>query len=288
MSTFSNTWKHIRRSPYQAFAAISVMALTFILGGLFVILAIGSQMLLNYFEQKPQIIVFFQDTKKEADIQKLVDKFKQNEKVATVKYVNKEDALTIYKDQFKNDPLLLEMVSADILPASIEVSATKIEYLSELAASLKNEPEVQEIVYQEDVVKLLVSWTTVIRSAGLILVLFLSAVSLFTVMTVTGMKIALKREEIEILRLVGAAKGYITNPFILEGVLYGAVGALVGWVVNVAMLLYAAPFLQTIFIGTPLFPIPLLFYLYFIGGLMLVGIFLGFTASALALSRYMR
>jgi cell division transport system permease protein len=261
------------------------MTLTFLLGGLFVLLSLGSQLLLNYFEQKPQIIVFFQDTKEEAAIEALVDKFKQNEKVASVTYVNKEAALAIYKEQFKNDPLLLEMVSADILPASIEVSATKIENLTELAASLKDEPDVQEIVFQEDVVKLLVSWTTAIRTIGLMLIIFLGLVSLFTVMTVTSMKIALKREEIEILRLVGASKGYIISPFVIEGVLYGVIGATIGWLVNVGILLYASPFLQTIFVGIPLFPISPLFYGYFFVGLITVGISLGFTASSLALSR---
>src|SRR3989344_1701091 len=126
MSIRRNTWKHIRRSPYQAFAAISVMTLTFLVGGLFVLLSIGSSVVLNYFEQKPQITVFFTDEKKETDIVALEDKLKQNKKVAAVKYISKDEALEIYKQQFQKDPLLLEMVSADILPASLEVSAETI------------------------------------------------------------------------------------------------------------------------------------------------------------------
>lgn len=288
MGTFSNTWKHIRRSPYQAFAAISVMTLTFLLGGLFVILTLGSQALLNSFEQKPQIIVFFHDTKKDEDIQSLKTQFEANPKVASVKYVNKEQALEIYREDYKENPLLLEMVSAEMLPASLEISATQIEYLTELAGSLENESDVEEIVFQEDVVNMLVAWTTIIRTLGLILIVFLGMVSLFTVMTVTSMKIALKREEIEILRLVGAAKGYIINPFVLEGVLYGIIGAFIGWLVNTAFLVYATPFLEPTFVGTSLFPIPTLFYVSFFAGLMVVGIILGFVASSLALSRYMR
>jgi len=288
MGTFSNTWRHIRRSPYQAFAAISVMTLTFLVSGMFFLLSVGSTIVLKYFEQKPQIIIFFKDTKKEADVNELQDRLKLMDKVASVKFVSKEDALAIYKEQYKNDPLLLEMVSADILPASIEVSATKIEYLPDLANLLKKEADVSDIVFPEDVVNILVSWTTSIRQVGMLLVIFLSLVSLFTVVTVISMKIALKREEIEILQLVGAANWYIRMPFMAEGIIYGLVGSLIGWIVNVLILVYASPLLMPLFVGIPLFPIPLVFYAIFLAMMLALGTFLGILASVLAIDRYLR
>jgi len=288
MSIRRNTWKHIRRSPYQAFAAISVMTLTFLVGGLFVLLSIGSSVVLNYFEQKPQITVFFTDEKSEAEITTLENTLKNNEKVAAVKYISKDEALEIYKQQFQKDPLLLEMVSADILPASLEVSAEKIEYLRELADSLKAESGIEEVVYQQEVVDLLLAWTNTIRTFGIALVVFLGFVTLFTIITVISMKIALKRKEIEILQLVGASPWYIRGPFILEGALYGMIGALIGWAVNVALLIYSSQFLQTLFVGIPLFPVPNLFYVAFLGTLLSVGMLLGIFASSLALLRYLR
>lgn len=288
MSVRKNTWKHIRRSPYQAFAAISVMTLTFLVGGLFVLLSIGSSVVLNYFEQKPQITVFFTDEKSEAEITTLENALQNNEKVASVKYISKEAALEIYKQQFQKDPLLLEMVSADILPASLEVSAEKIEYLRELADSLKAESGIEEVVYQQEVVDLLLAWTNTIRTLGIALVIFLGFVTLFTIITVISMKIALKRKEIEILQLVGASPWYIRGPFILEGALYGMIGALVGWVANVGLLIYSSKFLQTLFVGIPLFPVPNWFYAAFLGALLSVGMLLGVFASSLALLRYLR
>lgn len=287
MDTFSNTWRHIRRSPYQAFAAISIMSLTFIVSGMFFLINFGSSIVLKSFEQKPKIIVFFKDTKNEIDIKALEEKLKLVDKVASVKYVSKDEALVFYKEEFKNDPLLLEMVSADILPASIEVSAIKIEYLPELAEMLKAEPEIQEIVYQEDVVNLLVSWTNTFRTMGLVLILFLGFVSLFTVVTVIGMKIALRKEEIEILQLVGGSHWYIRFPFLVEGIIYGILGALVGWMTNTIILKYAEPFLSAVFFGIPLFPIPSLFFIYFLLGMLSAGWFLGVLASLLAINRYL-
>lgn len=284
----SNTWKHIRRSPYQAFAAVSIMILTILVSGIFLLLTVGSAVVLSYFEQKPQIVVFFKDAKKEADIKKLVAKLSDSDKVANVKYISKEEALTIYTDQFKSDPLLLEMVSADILPASIEVSAVKIEYLSDLARNLKNESDIEEIVYQEDVVNLLLSWTSAFRQIGLILVLFLSFVALLTVVTVISMKIALRREEIEILQLIGATAWYIRLPFLMEGMFYGLLGATIATSINIGTVIYATPFLQQLLTGIPVFPIPHWSFGVFILGNLTTGIILGLFASMLAVNRYIR
>lgn len=288
MSLVKNTWRHIRRSPYQAVAAVSIMLLTFVAAGLFTLISFGSTTVLKYFEQKPQIIVFFNDTKKEDEIMALRAKLKNLDKVADVKYVSKEDALKIYKEQFKKDPLLLEMVSADILPASLEISAKKIDYLPELAASFKNETDISDIVFPEDVIKLLTSWTNSIRIIGFIIVIFLGFVSLLTVVTVIGMKISLKREEIGILQLVGGTNWYIRGPFVLEGVFYGLFGSLIGSLINIGWLLYATPMLSNLFVGIPIFPIPVIFYAIFFMGMLGLGAFLGGTASLLAINRYLR
>ena len=66
--------------------------------------------------------------------------------------MSKDEALQIYKDLNKNNPLLLEMVTAEILPASLEVYATKPEYLSEIAEFLKKQQGIDEVVFQKNIV----------------------------------------------------------------------------------------------------------------------------------------
>ena len=284
---FIHVWRHIRRSPYQALAAVSNMTLTFIVVGLFVLISLASVIVLQTFEQRPQIIVFFNDTKKETEILKLKEKLEQMAQVSQVKYISQEEALTIYKEEFKNDPLLLEMVSADILPASIEISAHKIDDLNYLAKSLQKETGIEEIAYPKDVVEFLAAWNKAIRKIGFSLVIFLTMVSIFTLVTVIAMKIALKKEEIEILQLVGATPGYVRMPFVVEGVIYGLVGSLIGTMVNLGLLVYFNPFLSRLFGGFGLFPISYWFYLSFAGAMVAFGASFGFLASMLAINRYL-
>jgi len=286
MRHFKTVFQHIRRSPYQGLAAIGIMTLTLFVACLFFLTAIGSQVILSYFEKKPQITAFFADEKDQTSIENLEERLRKTNKVARLKFVSKEEALKIYQEQNKDDPLLLEMVTADILPASLEISATDAQYLAELAEILKNEPLVEDVIYQKDVVDALIAWVRGIRLAGSLLVSFLVIVSLLTILTIIGMKIALRKEEIEILKLVGASNWFIRMPFLLEGMIYGLVGAVLSWGVVYLLLWYLTPHLAPFLAGIPILPISPLLMVYLLLGMIVLAVFLGAFGSFLALLRY--
>lgn len=285
---FQTAWKHIRRSPYQALAALVIMVLTFFIISVFVLLSFGSEKILNYFETRPQITAFLKDDVSKEEIEALKDQLVNTGKVANLKYVSKEEALAIYREQNKDDPLLLELVTADILPASLEVSAVDSSSLTKLAEILKGAGAVEEVLFHEDVVATLTSWTQTIRKVGLVLVIFLVVVSLLVTSIIVGMKISIKKKEIEILQFLGASAGYIRNPFLLEGAFYGIFGALLAWGLAYLCLLYATPFLTSFLGEIPLLPIPFSFMLSLLGGEVLMGFFIGSLASFLAVRRYLR
>lgn len=297
MKLLSITWNHIRRSPYQSFAAVLTMFLTLLLAGIFFLTTSGSYFILKFFESKPQITVFFADKAGESQAQSLQKTLESTGKTASVKYVSKDEALAIYREQNKSDPLLLEMVTADILPASLEVSATDPNFLRDLEGVVRGAPGVEEVVYQKDVVDTLISWTNAIRLVGGTLAGFLAFDSVLIVTTVIGMKIALKKREVEILTLVGASPWYIRAPFIVEGGLYGLVAAVFAWTIIISVLLWLRPVLLG-FLGNigpihtllvdPLAPIFLLSTLLFGGGLILVGFALGSLGSLVAVGRYLK
>lgn len=288
---------HIRRSPYQAMAATLTMFLTFLVGGVFFLATMASVMILGYFEGKPQVTVFLTPKAGQLEADNLKAKLEATGKVAGTHYVSKEDALAIYRQQNQNDPLLLEMVTADILPASLEVSATDPQYLSELATVIGGSEGVDEVVYQRDVVDSLLAWTNAIRLVGGTLALLLVVDSLLIIGTVIAMKIAMKRDEIEILTLVGATPWTIRAPFILEGGFYGFVGAAFASVILSGVVAWLQPYLFT-FLGS----IPTLSGLFtsltssaflislavFLAGNMLLGFCLGALGSSIALRRFLK
>jgi cell division transport system permease protein len=288
MKHFKTTWNNIRRSPYQAVAAILIMMLTFLVISFFTFLVVGSSEIVNYFESKPQVTAFFKDEAKQSDINSLENNLQSTGKVATVKFVSKDEALKIYREQNKNDPLLLDLVTADILPASLEISALKIEDLSSISDTLKNSPFVQEVVFQKDVVATLTSWTSALRKIGLTLIVLLSLVSVFIMVTIIGIKISQKKEDIEIMRLIGATNWYIRWPFIFEGMFYGVIGAFVGWSISSAVLWYSTPFLASFLKGIPVLPVSPLPLLELLAIELVLAALLGAFSSFLAVLRYLK
>ena len=287
----------MRRSPYQTLAAILTMFLTFLLGGVFALTTGMSLSILRYFEGKPQLTVFFMEKagKPEADVLKIT--LEGTGKVASTKFVSKDDALAIYKEQNKNDPLLLEMVTADILPASLEVTAIDPRFLSELEPVIKEADGVEEVIFQKDVVDALLSWTNAIRIIGGTLAGLLAIDSLLIIMTVIGLKIAMKKEEIEILKLIGATQWYIRKPFVIEGGIYGVVGAFFAWLMMTILLLVfrssllsflgAIPVIHTLLIN-PLSSVFLISAGAFLGVLGITGFLLGAIGSLITLNRYIK
>lgn len=281
-------WKHIRRSPYQALAAVMIMVVTFLAVSVFTILTLGSSKVISYFESKPQVTAFFHDEATSSQIDQLKSQLMATGKVSKLRYVSKEEALQIYKEQNKSDPLLLDLVTADVLPASLEISTYSLTDLPVISASLRKDSIVQEVVFQQDVVKTLTTWTNAIRYIGLGLIVVLSIVSILIMATIIGMKISQKKEEIEVMQLIGATRWYISWPFIYEGMFYGTIGALVGWVVTSATLLGTSPFLSSFLQGIPLFPVPWYFYVGLLGGEILLAMLLGWFASLIAVRRYIK
>lgn len=294
MKTFKTTWRNIRRSPYQAFAAVLVMTLTFLFISFFTFLLFGSAKAISYFESRPQVTAFFRNEVKQADIDNLKSELMATNKVASAKFVSKQDALKIYREQNKNDPLLLELVTADILPASLEISTIRIEDLSTINNMLcKNNncddsPLISEVVFQKDVVSVLTSWTNALRTIGLTLIIVLSLVSVFIMVIIIGIKISQKKEDIGIMKLIGAGDWYIRWPFVFEGIYYGIVGAILGWLISAGALWYATPFLSSFLKGMPIFPVSPVLLLGLLGGEILVAVVLGTISSFLAVLRYLK
>lgn len=288
MVTFQYVKRNIRRTPYQAVTATMVMFLTFLVLSIFLLVAIGSQKILQYYESKPQAIAFFKDGTTDNDINAIKTSLEETGKVTSLKFVSKEEALAIYKERNKDKPILLELVTANILPASLEISAYSPTDLKPISQILKKEPVVEEVVFPEDVVQSLAKATTIIRWVGLGLVLFLIVFATLVILMVIGFKIRLRRNEIDTMRLLGASSWFIRAPFLLEGIIYGIIGASFAWLTSLSLLWYFAPFIEKNLSDLALYPVSwvMMAVLFLIE--IAVAILIGGLGSFAAVRRYLR
>lgn len=278
----------MRRTPYQTLAAILITTITFLVGYSFSLFSYTAQGVLKYFETQPQVIAFFSLDATPAQIQNVENTARSKPYVQDVTVVSKEEALELYKRDNQDDPLLLELVTADILPASIEVSGVDISSLPQIRQDLEAEEQVDEVVLQQDIIASLQTWTTTIRWVGIGSMVVLGVTAFLVIVIVTGMKVAAKRRSIQIMSILGASRWFIRGPFVYEGLLYGVLGSILGWTVMYLIFLYLTPWISG-FIGTiPVLPIPWQFFAYQAGVGTLVGLGLGSLASAVAAGRMLR
>ena len=247
----------LRRTPYQTFAAFSVLFFTLLLSGLMFISLSFLQGFLQYVEARPRIIVYFQTKATESEIFAVRDKVKGLGKTENIKYVSKAEAFNIYKEFTKNDPLLLEMTSPDILPASLEIDAKQPEFLTDIATFVKDQPAVDEVQYQEDIVKNLLSLTSTVRKTTAVFFSYLLFMSVIVLATTTSFKIALKKDEILLTKLLGATNWYIRKPFVYESIFLGLLATAIANIFLMTVLFSLNTFLNNYFAGVPSLDIPM-------------------------------
>lgn len=286
----SDALKQIRRTPYQSLAAVMVIFLTFFISSFFVLVSYASAKILQYFESAPQVIVFFNKGEDlgEQDISSIKSTLEATGKMSTFKYVSTREAEAIYKEKNKDNPLLLELVDYKILPPSIEISSYKIEDLEVLKDILAEQKGVTDIVYFEDIVKNLSNWVKNIKVFGGGVLGFLAVQSILTVFVIISMKIVSKKEELDVLRLIGATKGFIRQPFLLEGMVYGFFGSLLAFIFSYGLVLYATPTIMSWFQDIPVLPLPGKFLLLFVGGELGGGLIIGLVGSYIATARLIK
>ncbi len=289
MSFWRRVWHHLRRGPFQTLAAILAAFSVFLMATSFIFLLLTLFGAVRYFESRPELSAFLKDNVKQARVEQLIKNLRREPGIKEVRYISKDDALKIYRRLNKDNPLLLEMVTADVLPASIEVSASSPVSLQMVAKKLQNNKDLfEDIYFPKQVIEFLSRLVTILEWTGGGLLVFLGLYSLVTIMVVVGMKIALFSEEIEVLRLLGAGGKYIAGPFLFEGIFYNLAGFFLGSGSLLALIFIERSRIMAIFQQLSL-PLPdgrLLAC-----GLLFEGVFavlVGFLASFLAVRRYLK
>lgn len=289
---------YIRRSPFQALAATFVLTLTFFVATLVAVLVYSSSQLINYFETRPQVIAFLKDSATETNIADLQHKLEADGKVKEVKYVSKEEALSIYKKATSDNPLLGQLVSPSIFPASLEFSVSDLNFAQGVIDDVKEEAVVDSVGFTaalggesslNDVVSRLQTITLYVRIGGAVFVGMLALTSFVVLLIIISMRMSTRKEEVEILDLIGATQNFIRSPIIIEAYLYSFFGVVLGWIIAFIGILYLAPSAVMYFGEIPVLPretvgIFQLFGIIFGIELVISGI-LALSGSLLAVSR---
>ncbi len=223
----------IRRNALMSLAAIATMLLMLLLLAGFWLLQAGLEAGVTYVEQKVEIVADLRDTPGSESVlvvqaQALAADVAALPQVSQVRYVSKDEALALFRQRLRERGQvdLTGYLDRNPLPASLEVNLVDprdyqavVDLLSSRTAVVDSVVEVQQLIDR------LTSVTNVLRTGGLVVLLLVGIVVLFIIVNTIRLAVVARREEIEIMRLVGASDAFIRWPFIFEGALVGLLGA---------------------------------------------------------------
>ncbi len=232
---FSVTTKNIKRNKWLTISTILVSAIVFTLTSVFISASLILSKTVDYYEQRAQVIVFFKKGTEESEIFKFREQINNPEIIDELLYISQEEALEVYKQDFADNPELISTVTADSLPPSLEIRAKSIDSLltiiEDINIAKESNPNIDDVMYFKDVVNNIKTLSNIINVGGIALISSMILITIALIRVTIGFNIKIHQEEIEIMHLVGSPDKFIRTPFILEGAIYGFVGALLATII---------------------------------------------------------
>ena len=243
--------KNIGRNKMFSIASVATMAACIFLFGLFYAIVMNFNYIVEKAEEGVAITVFFDDDATESEKEDIGEKLEKAEGVLEVKYVSADEAWDKFKDDyfgesgelaegFKNDNPLANSDNYEVYMADVSKQKDVVSYAETLDG-------VRKVNKSDVVAKTLTSVNKLVGYISIAIIAILLAVSIFLISNTVTMGITVRREEIAIMKYIGAKDGFVRAPFVIEGLLIGVVGALIPLVLLYFMYDKAVAYVMTRF-----------------------------------------
>ena len=224
---FTSLW---RGRQAGLLSTLTIALALFVLGGFLVVTA-NLERLGSEWSNAAELSVYLKDDITPAERRAVESVLTPGDLIAAHEFVSKSDALARFKQTFGDLAAAVDGSGANPLPASLEVRLRPGPGVSasvdSLAARLRTMAGVADVRYDRQWLNRVLSAINVIRGVGLVLGSVLAIAAALTVANVVRLALYARREELDIMNLVGAPQAYVRGPFVMEGVLQGGIGALV-------------------------------------------------------------
>jgi cell division transport system permease protein len=279
----------LKRNYFMTIAALVTVFLSIVVLGGVLVFVYTTDALLAEVESKVEITVYLvtDPDPEPSEIEAMQGEIMGWSEVKSSTFVSKEDALERLKEDFKDNPEILEGLTGNPLPASFEIALNDPQTVETVAGRFDGDPIVDEVSYGKEIADKIFSFTSQARNFLLIFIVLLGIVAILLISNTIRLSIFARKREVEIMKLVGATNWFIRWPFLIEGVTVGFFGALFAAVV----VLVANSFLVGKIRGSmPFMAVPLDAVPYVIVTLVLlaVGVVIGAVGSGIGLRRFLK
>jgi len=293
-------WHSFMRSGFTSIASVLIMTITLFVITSLIFVQASLNASLTDIKEKVDVTVYFVPGAEEASIKKVEDSLAKLPEIKSVTYTSAEEALSNFKDKHSNDYLTLQALdelSENPLGASLNVKANDPSQYESIAKYFENDNAISKgaltiidkIDYHQNkiVIDRLTSIINGARSLGFAVSFVLIIISIMITFNTIRLIIYMSRDEISVMKLVGAGYKYVQGPFIVSGILVGVCASLLTILIFIPISIWLGNHM-TDFIGINLYQYYKSNFLQLFIIMLGSGILLGSISSFFAISRYLR
>ena len=223
----SNMFSH----GFMSFAAIGITVACLLIMGTFTLVAVNANQLLRDLEQENEILAYVDDSYDETQARALQKKLQSIPNVASVAFISKEEAMEEFKAQYPDEALFQDL-DPEILRDRYAIKIADLRQQKQTVEQVKAVEGIAKVNAYEEIAGGFITVRNVATVVCVALIAILFVVSVFIISNTIKLTTFDRREEIAIMRMVGATNGFIRWPFVYEGFLFGILGAAVAFLLQ--------------------------------------------------------
>jgi len=284
--------QNIRQDVFINLVTISTIAVTLLILSTFWLCFLNLNSFLQNWSEKIQITAYLNEGASPEQLKELKEKILGIKGIKELSFTSKDQALKLFREQLGGQNGLLDGLSSNPLPASWEIQLQKdfqnSERAEEIIGRLKNFKEINDLQYGQRWVERFSTFLNLLRLAAFFIGGLLILAAIFIVSNTIKLSVYARKEEIEIMKLVGAANWFIKVPFFIGGILQGLAGASIAMVILYGLykfLIHEFSPMLSLSLGTGGLTFLPWNHIYWI---LLGGMLLGFMGSLTSLGRYLK
>ncbi|MCL2003057.1 MAG: ABC transporter permease [Oscillospiraceae bacterium] len=270
---------------FSSFAAVGVITACLLIMGSFTLVAVNVQELVTELEQRSDINLTVDENLSDSMARSMGSRINEIDNVMRADFTSREEVFEAFAE--RTDPLLMVGLSPDIFQHRYRIYLVDVQFADETVNLLKALPGAAEVEFDRGLLETLLSIRQVVRMVSVAMIAALLIVSLFIMQNTIKLATFERREEIAVMRVVGATKGFIRNPFVVEGFILGSMAGLLAYL--------ALSFIYSRFSSSLLEPLEIIapisfseLWLPVFAAFVLTGFLVGVFGSVLTIRKYLR
>jgi len=286
--------RSVRNNKFISIVAVATIAFALMIFGAFLIVYSNVSRMTSGWVRQVEVTAYVRDGFDPDRVDEIKKILWRNPEISRVSFVSKKEALARFRSGHKSAAYLLDGLEGNPLPASFEIglsssAARSQEVVDRLVRKLSRIPDFEEVEYGKEWTRSLMTFLHVLRLIGLILGGLLGVAILFIIANTVRLTVYARRDELAVMRLIGATNNFIRGPFLMEGLFQGLIGAVLAvvalfgiYISWVPKLTHSAGALLMQEISISFLPVSMLFWI------VAAGMALGLFGSLMSLGRFLK